>query len=85
MPDPVSWFVIEHGWEVVDAAGKRIGSVHEVVGDTSNDIFSGLSVSPGAFKHDVFVPAESVASIEEGRVRLSISGEQAGELPPSSA
>ena len=80
MADPVSWLVVEQGWEVVDAEGERVGTVHEVVGDLGNDIFSGLSVSPGSFKRRVFVPAEQVSSIEEGRVHLSLSGAQADDL-----
>jgi hypothetical protein len=31
--DPVSWLVIEPGWEVVDANGEHLGRVEEVVGD----------------------------------------------------
>ena len=65
MADPVSWLVIEPGWEVVDAKGKRIGKVDEVLGDTEADIWDGLTVS-GAY-----VPAEDVAQIIEGRITLN--------------
>ena len=47
MSDPVSWFVIEAGWKVVDAAGDEIGEVESVVGDSAEDIFNGLAVSKG--------------------------------------
>ena len=40
--DPVSWFLIEPGWEVVGADGESVGKVHEVVGDQERDIFDGL-------------------------------------------
>jgi sporulation protein YlmC with PRC-barrel domain len=43
--DPVSWFVIEPGWKVVDSQGQEVGSVDEVVGDSNSDIFNGLSIS----------------------------------------
>ena len=33
MADPVSWLLIEPGWEVVDANGERIGKVDEVLGE----------------------------------------------------
>ena len=33
MADPVSWLLIEPGWHVVDASGKDIGKVDEVLGD----------------------------------------------------
>src|SRR6059036_2932354 len=40
-PEPVSWLVIEKGWEVEAADGKEVGAVAEVLGDTSLDIFDG--------------------------------------------
>jgi ribosomal 30S subunit maturation factor RimM len=64
MADPVAWLVIERGWEVVDASGKRIGKVDEVLGDREADIWDGLTVS------GEYVPAEDVAQIVEGRLTL---------------
>jgi hypothetical protein len=65
MADPVSWLLIEHGWDVVDASGERVGKVDEVLGDERADIFDGLRVS------GEYVPAERVASIVDGRVTLA--------------
>jgi hypothetical protein len=87
--DPVSWLLIEPGWEVVDAAGEKVGTVHEVIGDTGADIFDGLAVSPGLLKSSKYVPAERVVGIVEGQVRLDLSAEEFerlgehGEQPPS--
>jgi hypothetical protein len=64
MADPVAWLVIERGWEVVDAKGKRVGKVDEVLGDREADIWDGLTVS------GEYVPAEDVAQIVEGRLTL---------------
>jgi hypothetical protein len=64
MADPVSWLMIERGWEVVDASGKRVGKVDEVLGDTEADIWDGLTVS------GEYVAAEDVAEIVEGRITL---------------
>jgi sporulation protein YlmC with PRC-barrel domain len=71
MSDQVSWIVVEPGWDVIDAEGKRVGQVKEVLGDADKDIFSGLAVSPGLFKPTKHVPAERVGRIEEGLIRLS--------------
>jgi sporulation protein YlmC with PRC-barrel domain len=71
MSDQVSWMVVEPGWDVVDAEGKRVGQVKEVLGDADKDIFNGLAVSPGLFKPTKYVPAERVGRIEEGLIRLS--------------
>ena len=86
---PVSWFLVEHGWKVVAADGKPVGSVEEVIGDTGKDIFNGVSVSPGLLKRPKYVPAECVAEITEGEIRLAIPKdvfERLGEhqdAPPS--
>jgi hypothetical protein len=86
---PVSWLLIERGWKVVDSDGKEIGRVEEVVGDTGDDIFNGLAVAHGLLGRPRYVPAERVAEITEGQVRLALSGDDVGRLdeheppPPS--
>ena len=87
--DPVSWKVVERGWKVVGADGGDLGSVHEVLGDSTIDIFNGLAVSPGLLKSSRYVPAECVAEIVEGTVRLDLGPEEFERLdeqqpvPPS--
>ncbi len=88
--DPVSWFVIESGWKVVDAAGQDVGSVDEVVGDSGDDIFNGLSVSTGLLGKPLYVPSEQVGQITQGRVQLKFTKDQVGHLdefeePPTTA
>jgi hypothetical protein len=88
--DPVSWLVVEPGWRVVGADGTAVGTVQEVIGDTGKDIFNGLSVSAGLLKRPKYVPAEEVAEIEEGEVRLALSKDEFENLgeheePPESA
>jgi hypothetical protein len=88
--DPVSWFVIEPGWKVVDAQGEEVGAVDEVVGDSSNDIFNGLSLSTSLLGRPRYVPSEQVAAIIEQRVQLKLTKNQVHHLgefeePPTSA
>ena len=89
MSDPVSWFLIEPGWRVLDASGKDVGQIEEVVGDSGADIFNGLSIATGLLKRAQYVPAEAVGQITEGEVHLSLSNEQVEQLdeyeqpPPS--
>jgi hypothetical protein len=78
--DPVSWFLIEPGWKVVDADGREVGRIEEVVGDMGADIFNGLSISTGLLKGARYVPAERVGEITEGRVRLQMTGKAAESL-----
>jgi hypothetical protein len=88
--DPVSWFVIEPGWKVVDAGEQEVGSVDEVVGDSSDDIFNGLSVSTGLLSRPVYVPSEQVGLITQGRIRLKLTNDEVHRLgeyeePPTTA
>ena len=90
MADPVSWFVIEPGWRVVDVSGEEVGHVDEIVGDSSDDIFNGLAVATIALGRPRYVPAEQVGSIVEGTVQLSLTKDQVEHLgeyeePPTSA
>ena len=71
MSDPVSWFLIEQGWEVVGADGESIGKVDEVLGDEERDIFDGLQVAAGLVGEPRYVPAEVVGEITDGRVQLT--------------
>lgn len=78
--DPVSWFMIEPGWKVVDDGGAEVGSVDEIIGDSSDDIFNGLSISTSLLGRPRYVPSEQVGSITEGRVQLTISKAEAERL-----
>jgi uncharacterized protein YrrD len=89
MADPVSWLVVEKGWDVLDREGERLGTVDEVIGDSDADIFNGLAVSTGLLGRPRYVPAERVQEIVEGSVLLDLDAsafEQLGEHeepPPS--
>jgi len=81
MADPVSWLLIERGWEVLDSAGEDVGKVEEVVGDSGRDIFNGLTIATGLFARGQYVAAEQVAEIEEGCVRLALGKDEVERLP----
>ncbi len=89
MSEPVSWFLIEPGWNVMADDGSEVGKVHEVIGDTGDDIFDGLAVSSGLLGQPRYVPAERVQTITEGRVQLDLAPEETEGLetyrepPPS--
>jgi hypothetical protein len=89
MADPVSWFLIEPGWKVLDAEDDQVGRVEEVVGDSNADIFNGLAIATGIFSGKRYVAAEHVAAITDGQVKLRLTQEQIDQLgdydepPPS--
>jgi Uncharacterized protein conserved in bacteria (DUF2171) len=81
MADPVSWLMIERGWTVVDADGDEVGHVEETVGDSTHDIFNGLTIAKGLLSRGRYVAAEQVGEITEGRVRLKLRGDEVERLP----
>jgi hypothetical protein len=88
-PEPVSWLLVDRGWKVEAADGTELGKVEETVGDSSHDIFSGLTVATGVLSTPRYVPAERVAEITVGRVRLALDPDEFERLdeyeepPPS--
>ena len=73
MADPVSWLMIRPGWKVYASDGAEVGAVDEVTGDENTDIFDGLAVAASALGKPKYVPAESVTTITEGRIELSLT------------
>jgi hypothetical protein len=73
MGDPVSWLMIRPGWKVYSSDGAELGAVDEVTGDENDDIFDGLAVAATALAKPKYVPAESVTTITEGRVDVSLT------------
>ena len=65
--------MIRPGWKVYASDGTEVGQVDEVAGDENVDIFDGLAVAVSALGKPKYVPAESVTTITEGRVNLSLS------------
>ena len=81
MADPVSWLVIERGWQVVDADGNEVGKVEETVGDSSRDIFNGLTIAKSLLARGRYVAAEQVDEIFDGCVRLKLRSDEVEALP----
>ncbi len=67
---------------MVDSGGEKVGTVEEVLGDQNADIFDGLAVATGIVGRPVYVPAERVGEITEGRVQLELTPDQVGRLEP---
>jgi hypothetical protein len=80
--DPVSWFVIENGWTVVDRDGDEIGKVESVLGDEERDIFDGLAVATKLIGRPRYIPSERVAAIVDGRVQVDLSPDDVAHLAP---
>ena len=81
MPDPVSYLLIEPGWDVVGSDGEKVGVVREILADLGADIFDGLVVDPGVLKAATYVASEQVAQILEGQIALTLSSDEFERLP----
>ena len=77
---PIAWLALSKGTPVHASGGDEIGKVAQVVGDVSKDIFSGITFRSNLLATERFAPAELVAQITEGAVRLSISSDEAERL-----
>ena len=80
--DPVSWFMIEPGWRVVDCDGDEAGTVAEVLGDTERDIFDGLALGLAVFSAPRYLAAEHVINIVDGFVQVDLTTPQIDKLEP---
>ena len=80
--DPVSWYLIEPGWAVVDSDGDEAGRVVEVLGDAERDIFDGISVAIAVFSAPRYLPAERVSNIIEGFVQADLTTPELDQLDP---
>jgi hypothetical protein len=72
--------MIRPGWKVFASDGAEVGAVDEVAGDDSHDIFDGLAIARSTFAKPTYVPAESVGTITDGRIDLTLTMEQVDAL-----
>jgi hypothetical protein len=81
----VAWIAIEQGAVVVAADGSQIGTITEIAGDESHDIFDGLCVA-GQHQDGVrYIAAERVRGIWPNRIETDLTADEARSLPPYSA
>jgi uncharacterized protein YrrD len=74
-----SEIALDHGTDVVDAAGHKIGVVDDILFGDDGKI-EGFIVQQGhVFHHDVKVPMEWVAGIAHDHVRLSVLKDQVAQ------
>jgi hypothetical protein len=85
--DPVAWSYIEPGTAVVDADGRRLGKVAQMLGTEEEGIFHGVAVDPERGGPARVVPADAVQLLTPSRVQVAFDADQlerADEHRPSS-
>jgi len=68
-PSPLDNLRLRRAYDLIS---DKLGKVEETVGDSTLDIFDGITVSTGLLSKPRYVPAELVGEIVEGRVALTI-------------
>ncbi|MBW3594652.1 MAG: DUF2171 domain-containing protein [Actinobacteria bacterium] len=80
MPEEaISWMTLASGTPIKASDGTELGRVHEVVADRQKDIFSGITFRDGVLGADRFVPAHLIGEITTDEVRLTVTGQDAGD------
>jgi hypothetical protein len=79
--DPIGWRGIVYGTPVMATDGSRVGSIREVLGSDSADIFHGLRVGLAHGRRDVMVSADNVTSMSTAEIGLDLSRTDVDSLP----
>jgi uncharacterized protein YrrD len=74
---PIAWPALKKGVPVYSSDGEELGKVASIVADEQKDIFSGLTLDPGVFKHERFVPADLVGRMTTRAVMLTLRSAEA--------
>jgi hypothetical protein len=83
MTEPASWLVVERGWKAYLADGSEAGTVEDVAGDRTADIFDGLAVKASRLGGGArYVPSERVGRIEPDAVHLTLTAAEFEQLGP---
>jgi hypothetical protein len=80
-----AWIAIDQGAVVTAADGSDVGTVKEIAGDETRDIFDGLVVDHSRFDSPRYIAAERVKGIWPDRVETDLTAAEAGSLQPYSA
>ena len=79
--DPIGWRGIVYGTPVATNDGVRVGTIREVLGSDSEDVFHGLRVGLTGGHRDVMIPADDVVLLSTAEVGLDLSRSAVEELP----
>jgi hypothetical protein len=79
--DPIGWRGVIYGTAVTSADGAKVGTVREVLGSDSEDIFHGIRVALASAKRDVSVTANDVTALTTDEIRTRLTRSEIEALP----
>jgi len=80
MSDPVAWRGVTYASPVFSEDGTKVGTVHEILGSDSEDIFHGVRVRL-LNRRDVMVAADDVTSLSTDGVSTQLTRTAIEALP----
>ena len=83
--EAASWRTIRYGGTMAGADGTSLGTIVEVLGSDSEDIFHGLRVQLHGEHNDRVVPADDVTTITPEGVGTDLAAEDVAALQTYSA
>jgi uncharacterized protein YrrD len=81
-PDPIGWRAVVYGTPVLASDGSPVGTVREVLGSDSEDVFHGLRVQIDSSKREVMVPADDVTALSTERIETDLTRSAVDALAP---
>jgi hypothetical protein len=79
--EPVSWRALLYGTRVLTTDGQPVGTVREVLGSDSEDIFHGLRVRLDGHNRDVMIPADRLGPLSDAGVPTELTRDEVAALP----
>jgi len=79
--DPVGWRGVVYGTAVMASDGSRVGTVREILGSDSEDIFHGVRVRLAGERRDVMIRADDVTALTTDAVQTSLAPSAIEALP----
>jgi uncharacterized protein YrrD len=77
----IAWRAVRYGTPVTSSEGETVGTVREVLGSDSEDIFHGLRVGLTGSHRDVQVPADAVVRLGTDTVETNLAKAAIEALP----
>jgi len=77
----IAWRAVVYETPVTTADGVRVGTVREMLGSDSEDIFHGIRVRLTTGHRDVMIRSDDVSTLTAEEVRTNLSRSAIGALP----
>ena len=78
---PIAWRGVAQDTPVRTSEGETAGTLSDMLGSDQEDIFHGIVVHLGRFRHHIFVAADQVSLMTPSHVDVSLTSAEIHALP----